>query len=81
MSETLLRQSEKAAGLMDQQTVSAVLVTEDDAGLVGIFPGRDAVARVLARGRDPVITTLGQVMTTNPIVMTPRHTAIEALSQ
>jgi CBS domain-containing protein len=69
----------KAARLMDNQSVSAVLVTEEDATLVGIFTGRDAVARVLARGRDPVITTLGQVMTTNPIVMTPRHTAMEAL--
>ncbi len=69
----------KAARLMDHQSVSAVLVTEGDGTLVGIFTGRDAVARVLARGRDPVITTLGQVMTTNPIVMTPRHSAMEAL--
>jgi CBS domain-containing protein len=69
----------KAARLMDSQSVSAVLVTEEDSSLVGIFTGRDAVARVLARGRDPEITTLGQVMSANPIVMTPRHTAIAAL--
>jgi CBS domain-containing protein len=66
----------QAARLMDSQSVSAVLVTEADATLVGIFTGRDAVARVLARGRDPIITTLGEVMTSNPITIAPGHTAI-----
>jgi CBS domain-containing protein len=54
-------------------------VTEGDCGLVGIFTGRDAVARVLAEGKDPAATTLSQVMTHNPDTMTPSHSAIEAL--
>jgi CBS domain-containing protein len=54
-------------------------MTEGDAGLVGIFTGRDAISRVLAEGKDPAATTLAEVMTPGPDTMTPRHTAIEAL--
>jgi len=65
---------------MESQHVSAVLVTEDDADVVGIFTGRDAVAAVLARGRDPVKTPLADVMNLQPCrVVTPFDTAIEAL--
>ena len=51
----------QAAREMESQHVSAVLVTEGDADVVGIFTGRDAVARVLVRGRDPVKTPLADV--------------------
>jgi CBS domain-containing protein len=64
---------------MERQKISAVLVIDGDAELVGIFTGRDAVARVLARGRDPVMTPLCDVMTYNPIVMSSRHSAMQAL--
>jgi CBS domain-containing protein len=47
---------------------------------VGIFTGRDAVTRILAVGKDPVITNLGEVMTYNPVTMTQSHTAMDALS-
>ena len=70
----------RAARQMESQRVSAVLVTEDDADIVvGIFTGRDDVARVLARGRDPVKTPLADVMTYNPVVVTPGNSAIDAL--
>lgn len=69
----------EAAQRMRERRVGAVLVAEGEAKLVGIFTGRDAVARVLAEGRDPAQTTLAEVMTANPETMTPRHTAIEAL--
>ena len=69
----------QAAREMQSQHVSAVLVTEGDADVVGIFTGRDAVARVLARGRDPVKTPLADVMTYNPVAVAPGDSAIEAL--
>ncbi len=69
----------EAAGHMHRRDVGAVLITEGDARLVGIFTGRDAVSRVLAQGKDPATTTLGEVMTYNPDTMTPSHSAIEAL--
>jgi CBS domain-containing protein len=69
----------QAARHMRDRRVGAVLVTEGDCELVGIFTGRDAVSRVMAEGKDPTATTLGQVMTYNPDTMTPSHSAIEAL--
>ena len=51
-----------AACHMRDRGVGAVLVTEDDAKLVGIFTGRDAVTRVLAAGKDPAGTTLREVI-------------------
>ncbi len=64
---------------MRERGVGAVLVIEEDARLVGIFTGRDAVARVLAEGKDAATTTLAEVMTRDPRSMAPNRTAIEAL--
>ena len=69
----------EAARHMRERRVGAVLVTEEDTRLVGIFTGRDAVSRVLAEGRDAATTTLADVMTLDPRTLTPNHTAIEAL--
>lgn len=57
----------------------SVLVTSDTGRLVGIFTGRDAVCRVLAEGRDLATTSLGHVMTRNPVSLSPDQTAIDAL--
>ena len=59
-----------AAGLMKDKRVGALLVVEDGR-LAGIFTERDAVFRVLAEGRDPGSTTLGEVMTANPRSIAP----------
>ena len=64
---------------MRDRRIGAVLVTDDHHRLLGIFTGRDAVCRVLAEGRDPAKTVLGEVMTANPDTMPPGKTAIEAL--
>jgi len=69
----------QAARDMVAQNVSAVLVTEGEAEIVGIFTVRDAVTRVLAKGRDPIRTTLADVMTYLPVILTPDAAAIEAL--
>jgi CBS domain-containing protein len=69
----------QAAKQMHSRNISAVLVTEGDANLLGIFTERDAISRVLAAGKDPVATTLAEVMTHNPETITPQHTAEEAL--
>jgi CBS domain-containing protein len=64
---------------MRNRRVGAVLVTEDDQRLVGIFTGRDAVHRVLAEGKSPERTTLAEVMTPGPDTMPLGKAAIEAL--
>src|ERR1700687_6012657 len=69
----------EAARHMHARRLRAVLVIEGNANLVGIFTERDAISRVLATGRDPVTTTLADVMTNNPETITPQHTATEML--
>src|SRR5216684_1514299 len=66
-----------AARQMHSRYISAVLVTEGDAKLVGIFTERDAISRVLAEGMDPTATTLAAVMTDNPDTVSPQDTAEE----
>jgi CBS domain-containing protein len=69
----------QACQRMRERHVGAVLVTEGDCRLVGIFTGRDAVGRVLAEGKSAGKTTLGQVMTPEPQTIPPRQKAIDAL--
>jgi CBS domain-containing protein len=64
---------------MRERRVGAVLVTEGDRRLVGIFTGRDAVHRVLAEGKSAARTRLAEVMTRDPKTMPPHKTAIDAL--
>lgn len=59
-----------AARLMKQQRVGALLVV-DEGRLAGIFTERDALFRVVAEGRDPEKTRVGEVMTPNPRTITP----------
>jgi CBS domain-containing protein len=70
---------QQACTCMRDRRVGAVLVTEGERRLIGIFTGRDAVSRVLAEGRDSAKTRLEQVMTPNPDTMPPGQTVIEAL--
>ena len=69
----------EACQLMHDRSVGAVLVTEDDGKLVGIFTGRDAVGRVLAAGLDASSLTLGEVMTGKPDCLGVGRDAVEAL--
>jgi CBS domain-containing protein len=68
-----------ACAQMRERRVGSVLVTDAQGRLVGIFTGRDAVARVLAAGRSAVKTRLVDVMTQDPVTMAPSMTAIDAL--
>ena len=68
-----------ACRCMRDRRIGAVLVTEGDHRLLGIFTGRDAVHRVLAEGKSASRTKLAAVMTRDPDTMPPGKTAIEAL--
>ena len=63
----------KAAKLMAGKNVGAVMVVENER-LVGIFTERDAVVRVMARGRDARATHLADVMTAPPLTVDPDKT-------
>jgi CBS domain-containing protein len=70
---------QQACQAMRERRVGAVLVTAPGQRLLGIFTGRDAVARVLAEGMDPAKTRLADVMTREPHCLPPAKVAIEAL--
>ena len=70
---------QEACRRMAERRVGAVLVMQKDKKLLGIFTGRDAVARVIAEGLDAATTTLADVMTKNPTTTPPNCTAIDCL--
>jgi CBS domain-containing protein len=59
-----------AARLMKEHRIGALLVIEGGR-LAGIFTERDALFRVVAEGRDPAKTRVGEVMTANPRTIAP----------
>jgi CBS domain-containing protein len=68
----------EACRKMDARHVGAVLVTDAEGRLLGIFTGRDAV-HCLARRKDPSEIPLKEAMTRNPQTMPPSATSIDAL--
>jgi CBS domain-containing protein len=64
-----------AARMMNERKIGSLLVR--DAGrLIGIITERDMLQRVLVPCRDPAITPVGEVMTTELVCCSP-HTTLE----
>jgi len=74
-ADTIVR---AAAMLMAERRIAAIMVTEGRR-LTGIFTERDLTVRVVAGGKDPATTTLGEVMTRTPDTLGPNAAASEAL--
>jgi CBS domain-containing protein len=68
----------EAVRLMVDRKVAAVLVV-DSGRLLGIFTERDVTRRIVAVDRDPDQTKLADVMSSDPCVVAPDTSAIEAL--
>ena len=58
-----------------------VLPIVADGELVGIFSERDLVRRVIAMGRVPEKTPLGEVMTPNPVTAAPDEERLTAITK
>lgn len=67
-----------AAVAMAEQCVSSVLVCEGER-LLGIFTERDLLTRVVAPGKDPNKTKLGEVMTPDPDTIDASDQVIEVI--
>ena len=67
-----------ACCLMAEHQCGSVLVTERGR-LLGIFTGGDLIRRVLAPGRDPNRTLVGEVMTTDPDTIRPQDPVAEVI--
>lgn len=59
-----------AVHTMNRHKIGALVVLEDNA-VVGIFTERDVLVRVVAAGVDPETTPVSQVMTDDPVCVTP----------
>jgi len=74
---------QSAVKRMVDNGISAVVITAGGSlsdPVIGIFTERDLTKRVVALGRDPRRTRLGEVMTSGPTTLPPDAMAIEALS-
>jgi CBS domain-containing protein len=67
-----------ACCLMAEHQCGSVLVTERGR-LLGIFTEGDLIRRVLAPGRDPNRTHVGEVMTTDPDTIRPQDPVAEVI--
>ena len=69
----------EATRAMEAGRVGAVLVHDDKEPVAGIFTERDLMIRVVNAGRDPKLTTLGEVMTRGVLTVTPDQRSCEVL--
>ncbi|HEU4448510.1 MAG TPA: CBS domain-containing protein [Gaiellaceae bacterium] len=67
-----------AARLMGSEDVGPLPVVEGEE-LVGIVTDRDLVLRVLAEGRDPAATVVGDVCSQSPVTVSPDADLSQAL--
>lgn len=70
---------QEAAQAMAAKRAGSVIVLNEQGLLAGLFTGRDAIKRVLAKGLNAEITRLGDVMSTPAITIGPEKTAVDAL--
>ncbi len=68
-----------AARMMEDEDVGSLPVVDNDDFLVGIVTDRDVALRVVAAGRDPASTQVGDILTENPISAYPDEPLDEAL--
>ena len=62
----------EVARAMVARNIGAVPVLEDGI-LIGIFSERDLMKRVVAEGREPSAISVREVMTANPLTVSPRE--------
>lgn len=70
---------DEACRLMRDRNIGAIVVVDQLGALQGIFTERDAVFRVLVERRDPLATTVADVMTPSPATLRPDHNVMDAL--
>ena len=68
-----------AACVMTRANCGSVLIMEPPDLLLGILTERDLMTRVLARGLDPERTTAREIMTPNPICVSPETLVSDAV--
>lgn len=75
-NETVLAATQQ----MNEHSIGALLVIDDNENLVGIFTERDVLRRVVAVERTPSTVTVGEVMTSNVACCRPETSTEDARS-
>ncbi len=70
-----------AARIMEQADIGSIPVVDVDGVLLGMVTDRDVAIRVVAAGRDPKTTTVGEIATNNVSPAYPDEPLDEALEQ
>ncbi len=68
----------EVARFLGEHNIGAVPVLHDNK-LVGIFSERDIMKRVVAEARDPRTTKVSEIMTKDPVTVTPESTVGECM--
>lgn len=68
----------EAARLMREKNIGDVIVTEGEE-ILGIATDRDIVIRGIAEGLDPLLITIGQICSRDPVVMTLEDSSQKAV--
>jgi CBS domain-containing protein len=71
----------EAAKIMEEADVGSIPVVDADQILLGMVTDRDIALRVVATGRDPQTTTVGEIATNNVSPAYPDEPLEEALDQ
>ena len=80
---TILRDASvaDAAKIMEQDDIGSIPVVDGDDILLGMVTDRDITVRVVAAGRDPRMTTVGEIASTNVSPAYPNEPLDEAREQ
>ncbi|MHC4391980.1 MAG: CBS domain-containing protein [Planctomycetota bacterium] len=70
----------EAIGLLAGKHQGAVLVVDDEGKLIGIFSERDVLYRVVGSDKDVNTTTVGEVMTRDPVALSAGSKIADALN-
>lgn len=61
----------KAIELMSERNIGGLVITDADGNMLGIFTERDYARRVILEGRSSKDTAIGEIMTTDPVTVSP----------
>lgn len=61
----------KAIELMSEKNIGGLIIAGADGSMLGIFTERDYARRVILQGRSSKDTAIGEIMTTDPITVSP----------
>ena len=61
----------RAIELMSEKNIGGLIITDANGKMLGIFTERDYARRVILQGRSSKDTLIGEIMTSNPVTVSP----------